>query len=58
MRSTGCVRRMDCFGRVVIPKNVRNLCGLQEDDPIEIFIDNENNIILKKYNPEEGMWSE
>lgn len=54
MKSTGMVRRIDDIGRIVIPKELRKLLNLEEGQPMELFIDNEKNIILKKYNPGEG----
>lgn len=52
MVNTGIVRRIDDLGRIVIPKEVRKMTGIKEGDPMEIFIDNNNNIVLKKYEPE------
>ncbi len=49
MKATGIVRRMDDLGRVVIPKEIRRTFGIKENDPIEIFTDNDGLIILKKY---------
>lgn len=50
MQDTGCVRRMDDLGRVVIPKKVREILNIKEGTPMEIWIDKEKNeIILKKY---------
>lgn len=51
MKATGIVRRMDELGRVVIPMEIRKLYGINDRDPLEIFTDNEGNIILKKYDP-------
>lgn len=48
MKSTGIVRKLDPLGRVVIPKELRNVLDLKERDPIEIFIE-EDLIIFKKY---------
>ena len=48
MKSTGIIRRIDDLGRIVIPKEIRNLLNIQTDDNIEIYIDNKN-IILSKY---------
>lgn len=50
MKETGIVRRMDDLGRIVIPKEIRRAFRLREGDPLEIFIDNNNDTIcLKKY---------
>lgn len=48
MKSTGIIRRIDDLGRIVIPKEIRNLLNIQTDDNIEIYIENKN-IILSKY---------
>ena len=53
MNRLGIVRRVDDLGRIVIPKDVRKILGIEEGQPMEMFIDNENNLILKKYKPEE-----
>lgn len=53
MRRTGMVRRIDDIGRIVIPKELRKMLKIVEGQPMELFIDNENNIILKQYNPME-----
>lgn len=50
MKSTGIVRKMDSLGRLVIPKELRNVLGISNDDPIEIFTD-QKYILLKKYQP-------
>ncbi len=51
MKATGIVRRIDDLGRVVIPKEIRRTLRIRESDPLEIFTDNEGEIILKKYSP-------
>ncbi|MCF0151518.1 MAG: AbrB/MazE/SpoVT family DNA-binding domain-containing protein [Firmicutes bacterium] len=50
MKATGIVRKLDQLGRIVIPKELRNTFDLQENDPIEIFVEG-NDIILRKYQP-------
>lgn len=54
MKPTGIVRRIDDLGRVVIPipKEVRRICNLREGDPIEIYLGEDGEIILKKYDTE------
>lgn len=51
LRATGIVRRIDDLGRVVIPKNVREIAGLQIFDPMEIYVGHDGEVILKKYSP-------
>ncbi|MGF7035347.1 transcriptional pleiotropic regulator of transition state genes [Paenibacillus mucilaginosus] len=48
-RTTGIVREMDALGRVVIPKEARDLLKIAPADSLEIFIDGTNQIILRKY---------
>lgn len=50
IKSTGIVRKVDELGRIVIPMELRNKLGIQEKDPLEIFVDG-SSIILKKYSP-------
>ncbi len=51
MKATGIVRRIDDLGRVVIPKEIRRTLRIREGDPLEIFVDREGEVILKKYAP-------
>ena len=50
MKSTGIVRKIDELGRVVLPKEIRDVLDIKEKDAIEIFTDNDK-IILQKYQP-------
>ena len=54
MKATGIVRRIDDLGRVVIPipKEIRRICNLREGDPMEIYLGEDGEIILKKYDTE------
>ena len=52
MRADGIVRRFDDLGRILIPKELRiRLFGKKSTDgePMEIFMDGEDIIILRKY---------
>lgn len=51
MKATGIVRRIDDLGRVVIPKEIRRTLRIKEGTPLEILLDREGEIILKKYSP-------
>lgn len=51
MKATGIVRRIDELGRVVIPKEIRRTLRIREGDPLEIYVDREGGVILKKYSP-------
>jgi transcriptional pleiotropic regulator of transition state genes len=50
MKATGIVRRVDSLGRVVIPKEMRRVFGINMFDPIEFYV-TENSIVLRKYTP-------
>jgi AbrB family transcriptional regulator (stage V sporulation protein T) len=49
--NTNNVRRLDDLGRVVIPKEIRRQLRLKEGDPLEIYVNEERQLILKKYSP-------
>lgn len=51
MKATGIVRRIDDLGRVVIPKEIRRTMRIREGDPLEIYTDNDGEVIFKKYSP-------
>jgi len=48
LKSTGIVRKIDELGRIVIPKEIRNVLGIHSNDDLEIFID-DMKIVLTKY---------
>ena len=51
MKSTGIVRRIDHVGRIVLPKELRRLFDLVDnEDSLEVFVEDDR-IILKKYEP-------
>lgn len=51
MRATGITRKVDSLGRIVIPKELRNLLEVVEDkDSFEIFMDGDK-VVLQKYQP-------
>lgn len=49
MKATGIVRRIDELGRIVIPKELRRTFRIKEGSPLEIFIGDDGELILKKY---------
>jgi len=51
MKATGVVRRIDELGRIVIPKEIRKTLRIREGETLEIYTDNESEIILKKFSP-------
>jgi len=55
LKATGVVRRIDDLGRVVIPKEIRRNLRIREGDSLEIYVDNQGDVILKKYSPVEDL---
>ncbi|WP_423410734.1 AbrB/MazE/SpoVT family DNA-binding domain-containing protein [Heyndrickxia sp. MSNUG] len=51
MKATGIVRKTDQLGRIVIPMELRKKLSIGENDPLEIFVD-EDMIVLKRYQPD------
>ncbi len=49
MKATGVVRKIDELGRVVIPKEVRRTLKIRDGEPLEVYTDDDGNVILKKY---------
>jgi AbrB family looped-hinge helix DNA binding protein len=49
MKATGIIRRIDDLGRVVIPKEIRRTLRIREGDPLEIFLDDQNGVVFRKY---------
>lgn len=49
MKATGVVRRIDELGRVVIPKEIRKNLRIREGENMEIYVDSNDNIVLKKF---------
>ena len=50
MKSTGIVRRLDELGRITLPIELRRTLGVNDRDPLEIYVD-EDKIVLTKYEP-------
>ena len=50
MKATGIIRNIDELGRIVVPKEIRKKLGIENTDPVEIYVEDEK-IILKKYQP-------
>ncbi len=51
MKATGIIRQVDELGRIVLPIELRRTFGIRRKDAIEIYIDDNNDIILRKYEP-------
>lgn len=50
MKSTGMIRPVDQFGRVVLPIELRKTMEIEHNTMLEIFVDGPK-IILQKYQP-------
>lgn len=48
MKTTGMVRRVDSLGRIVIPKEIRKVLKIKENEQVEINVSG-NEIILNRY---------
>lgn len=49
MKSAGIIRRVDEYGRVVLPKAVREALKIEENTPLVIQYNQNGEIILNKY---------
>ncbi len=47
---SGMVREVDCLGRIVLPKEMRDIMDIKPKDALEIYVDGEN-IVLRKHIP-------
>ena len=50
MNILGHVRRVDMLGRVVLPKEMRHILHIKDEDPLELFL-TDTGIFIKKYQP-------
>lgn len=48
MKTTGMVRRVDSLGRIVIPKEIRKVLKIKENEQVEINV-LEDSIVLNRY---------
>lgn len=51
IKATGIVRKVDPLGRVVLPKELRQVFNMPEGTSLEMFTNDLGEIILKKYVP-------
>lgn len=51
MKATGIIRKIDELGRIVLPIELRKKLGIEQRDPIEIYVDG-TSIVLKKHETE------
>lgn len=55
MKATGMVRRIDELGRVVIPKEIRRTMRIREGEELEIFTNEGDELVIKKYSRMKGL---
>lgn len=48
MKTTGIVRRTDNLGRIVVPKEWRNMLNIGCGDPVEMLVEGDS-VIIRKY---------
>ena len=51
LKATGIVRKIDELGRIVLPVEIRRTRKIEEGTPMEIFVNDNGGIVLKKYEP-------
>ena len=51
MKLARIVRKTDELGRIVLPKEIRRTLNINTNDLIEILVDDDGQIILRKYKP-------
>jgi AbrB family transcriptional regulator (stage V sporulation protein T) len=51
LKATGIVRRLDCLGRIVVPKELLRIYDIGPGDPVEIYKDEKGRVVIEKYNP-------
>ena len=49
--TTGIIRKIDQLARVVLPKELRQTLSIEEGDSLAIYVNDDDEIILKKYQP-------
>lgn len=48
-KATGIIRRVDDLGRVVIPKEIRRALEYRDDQPLEVIIQKDGDVLLRKF---------
>lgn len=49
MKNTGIIRKVDNLGRIVLPKELRAVMDIKDHDPLEIFLNDDGDIVIHKY---------
>lgn len=55
MEPLGVLRRIDELGRIVIPKGIRSRLKINEGDRVELILNNESDLIVRKYSSFQGV---
>lgn len=55
MEPLGVLRRIDELGRIVIPKGIRNRLKINEGDRVELILENESDLIVRKFHSFQGV---
>jgi AbrB family transcriptional regulator, transcriptional pleiotropic regulator of transition state genes len=50
MKATGIVRHLDDVGRLILPKELRQIMGFEVGTALEIFTDGDT-VLIKRYEP-------
>lgn len=58
MKTVGVVRELDKLGRVVLPVEFRRMHQLTEGTKIELVLNNDGSMVLRKYQSEETVSSD
>lgn len=48
---TGFVRKLDNLGRITIPAELRRKLFIETSDGLEIFLDQDKRLVIRKYEP-------
>ena len=48
MKTTGIIKRIDGWGKIAIPKEIKRLMKIHENDAFEIYIDEDREMICYK----------
>lgn len=49
MKTTGIVRCVDKLGRIVIPKEMRDLLNVSYGDPVEMVLGDHGTVVVRKF---------
>lgn len=55
LKATGIIRRVDELGRIVVPKELRSTLRIKDGTSLEIYTNDNGELVLKKYSPMEEM---